>query len=95
MVVRFEPATKGTVFVGGLPIEALPNNEAGLQHASVTCCIAPDRDDEYRAELAAEISDALGTSDSSAFLYIEFRPTPLDHVHFSVGGHLQRADAEF
>ncbi|GAA3873287.1 hypothetical protein GCM10022243_43050 [Saccharothrix violaceirubra] len=92
VVVRFESTEEGTVYIGGMPVEALPYDD-GLRHAAVTCCVAPDRDEAYRAALAAEIGDALGLTAGTPFLYVEFRPTPLDQVHYGAAGKLRRADA--
>lgn len=92
VVVRFETAEEGTVFVGGLPFEALPHSDNGLRYASVICCVASDRDEYFRDGLAAEIADALGMTSGTPLLYVEFRPTPRNQVRFGVGGLLHRPD---
>ncbi|MDT8915990.1 hypothetical protein [Amycolatopsis sp. PS_44_ISF1] len=93
VVVRFEPTEEGTVFVGGMPVEALPHEEEGLHHASVVCCVSVGRDDTYYEELACVLADALGMTTGTPFLYLEFRPTPKESVYFGTGGRLRRADA--
>ncbi|GHJ42341.1 hypothetical protein [Streptomyces sp. TS71-3] len=93
VVVRFSAAEAGTLFSGGMPVDALPHDGAGLHHASVTACVGPDRDEEFRAALAEEITSALGAGEATAFLYIEFRPTDPALVHLADRGRLRRADA--
>jgi phenylpyruvate tautomerase PptA (4-oxalocrotonate tautomerase family) len=80
-IVRFTETQAGTVFSGGMPIDALPAGGSALRHASVTACIGPDRDDAFRAALAAEITDALGATDETPFLTVEFRPTRPSDVY--------------
>lgn len=64
VVVRFEPTEESTVFSGGMPVEALPHEGdaagPGPRHASVTCCVGPDRDDAFRDGLARCVTEALG-----------------------------------
>ncbi|MGV9296007.1 MULTISPECIES: hypothetical protein [Amycolatopsis] len=93
VVVRFEKTEEGTVFVGGMPIEALPHDSEGLHHASVVCCVSVGRDHVFYEELAAVLADALGMTAGTPFLYLEFRPTPKESVYFGVQGRLRRADA--
>lgn len=92
VVVRFESPDEVTVFSGGLPIEALPHDGTGPQHASVTCCVGPDRDEEFRAGLARCIADALGADSRTPFLYLEFRPTDPALVYLGGPEGLRRAD---
>lgn len=92
VVVRFIETPDSTVFSGGMPVDALPHGEKGLRHASVTCCVAPERDVEFRAALAEEIAAALDMTPDTPFLYIEFRPTPPGHVYVAHQGRLRRAD---
>ncbi|MFE7132313.1 hypothetical protein ACFVIM_15790 [Streptomyces sp. NPDC057638] len=94
VVVRFEPADEERVYVGGWPVAALPRpaEGAGLHHASVVCRVSPDRDEEFRAELAARIAEALGVSEHTPFFYLEFRPTSPSDVHIAAGGPLHRSD---
>ncbi|MDS1271520.1 hypothetical protein RIF23_14570 [Lipingzhangella sp. LS1_29] len=92
VIVRFPPTPEQTVFSGGMPMDTLPAGNGSLQHASVTCCVGPERDEGFRSGLAAEIADALGATKDTPFLYIEFRPTPRDHVYLWRRGELQRAD---
>jgi phenylpyruvate tautomerase PptA (4-oxalocrotonate tautomerase family) len=89
VVVRFTEVAPGTVFSGGFPLNALPAVDGPFRHATVTCCIGPDRDDDFRADLAAEIAAALGPV---SFLYIEFRPTQPSHVYVKRADRLTRAD---
>jgi hypothetical protein len=77
------------VFSGGLPVEAL----GGSLRATVTCCVGPDRDEAFRSDLAGEIAAALGMTRDTAFLHIEFRPTPPGNVYVARNGRLSRADA--
>jgi phenylpyruvate tautomerase PptA (4-oxalocrotonate tautomerase family) len=92
VVVRFSDSEPGRLFSGGLPVEALPHDGAGPQHASVTVCVGPTRDEEFRAALAEEIAAALGTTGTTPFLYIEFRPTDPALVHLGDPDGLRRAD---
>jgi hypothetical protein len=107
VVVRFTDLAANTLFSGGLPVDVLagrspaagsadsPRAAAGpktVRHASVTCCIGPDRDEAFRADLATEIAGALGLSERTAFLYIEFRPTSPAQVFLADRGELHRAD---
>jgi phenylpyruvate tautomerase PptA (4-oxalocrotonate tautomerase family) len=89
VVVRFTETAPGTVFSGGFPVDALPAADGPFRHAAVTCCLGPDRDDEFRSELATEIAAALGPV---SFLYIEFRPTPPSQVVIGSAAGLTRAD---
>ncbi|KFU78734.1 hypothetical protein SAMN04489729_0193 [Amycolatopsis lurida] len=93
VVVRFERTEEGTVFVGGLPIEALPHEDEGLHHASVVCCVSVGRDEAFYEELAAVLADSLGMTTGTPFFYLEFRPTPKESVYFGAEGRLRRADA--
>ncbi|MFI1016620.1 hypothetical protein [Streptomyces sp. NPDC020965] len=94
VVVRFETADEERVFTGGWPVAALPRpaDGDGLHHASVICCVSPDRDDEFRSALAAHISDALGVTPHSPFFYLEFRPTSPADVYIAAAGPLHRSD---
>jgi hypothetical protein len=94
VVVRFEPTEDGTVFSGGVPVEALPyeTDGSGLRHASVTVCVGPDRDDVFRDGLARCITEALGADARTPFCYLEFRPTSPSDVYLGAGGRLRRAD---
>ncbi|KNB50248.1 hypothetical protein [Streptomyces caatingaensis] len=92
VVVRFETPEEATVFSGGLPLEALPHDGTGIHHASVTCCVGPNRDEEFRAGLARCIAEALGAGDGTPFFYLEFRPTSPADVHLGGGRRLHRAD---
>lgn len=92
VVVRFVDTAEGSVFSGGTPVDALPQGASPYRHASVVCCVGTDRDETFRAELAGEISEALGTTEETPFLYIEFRPTSSSHVHTVHRGRMTRAD---
>ncbi|MFY1671568.1 hypothetical protein ACN27G_16575 [Plantactinospora sp. WMMB334] len=92
VVVRFEEQPEQTTFTGGLPLEALPHRPGVLRHAAVTCCVGPDRDERFRAGLAAEIADALGAGPDTPFFYLEFRPTSPADVYLAKRGVLRRAD---
>lgn len=92
VVVRFVDTPGGSVFSGGMPLDALPRGGSPLHHASVVCCVGADRDEEFRAALAGEIAAALGSTEDTPFLYIEFRPTRPGHVHLVRHGRLVRAD---
>jgi hypothetical protein len=91
-VVRFEDSADGSVYVGGLPVEALDPGAERPVHAEVTCCVGPDRDGDFRARLATEIARALPTGASMPFLYLEFRPTSPADVWIGRHGELRRAD---
>lgn len=92
VVVHFADHAPNTVFSGGMPIEALGADTAELRHASVVCQIGPDRDADFRTELAEEIVEALGAGQGTGFLYVEFQPTQPDHVHVWGANGLRRAD---
>ncbi|GGM13680.1 hypothetical protein GCM10010129_67170 [Streptomyces fumigatiscleroticus] len=91
VVVHFTAAEPGSLFTGGMPVEALPAAGPGLHHARVTVCVGPDRDHTFRSELAQEIAAALGMTEHTPFLYIEFRPTDPALVHLADGGRLKLA----
>ncbi|MFD3539184.1 hypothetical protein ACFWUQ_06740 [Streptomyces sp. NPDC058662] len=94
VVVRFEPVAEDRVFAGGWPVAALPRpaEGEGLHHASVLCCVSPDRDEEFRSQLAAHIAEALGVTVRSPFFYLEFRPTSPADVYIAAAGPLHRSD---
>lgn len=95
VVVRFTEDPPGSVFSGGVPLEALTPKQAepdGLHHAAVTCCVGPERDEPFREQLAAELANALGMTEQTPYLYIEFRPTSPRQVYLADGGRLRRAD---
>lgn len=92
VVLTFADHPPNTVFSGAMPVEALGSETAGLRHASVVCQVGPDRDERFRAELSAEVADALGADAGTGFLTIEFRSTRPDHVHVWRAGALHRAD---
>ncbi len=96
VVVRFEPTEESTVFSGGMPVEALPYegnaDSSGPRHASVTCCVGPDRDDAFRDGLARCVTEALGADARTPFCYLEFRPTSPADVYLGAGEGLRRAD---
>jgi hypothetical protein len=58
----------------------------------VICRVAPDRDEGFRAGLAAQIADALGVGPGTPFFYLEFRPTSSADVYLTRQGVLGRAD---
>jgi hypothetical protein len=91
VVVHFTAAEPNTLFSGGMPVEALPAAGEGLHHARVTVCVGPDRDEAFRAELAEEIAAALGMTEHTPFLHIEFRPTDPALVHLADQGRLRLA----
>lgn len=86
VVVRFEPMPDNCVYVAGMPVEGLAGNRDGVTHAVVTCCISPERDEDFRAGLAAEIAAALPGSSAMALLYLEFRPTDRSDVRVGRNG---------
>jgi hypothetical protein len=92
VVVRFVDTGADTVFTGAIPVDALPYGEDGLPFASVSCCVAPERDERFRTGLADAIAAALGATEDTPFLYIEFRPTAPSFVYYARRGHLVRAD---
>jgi phenylpyruvate tautomerase PptA (4-oxalocrotonate tautomerase family) len=94
IVVRFEDVGPGDVYTGGMPVEALARDHPGLAHASVSCCVSGDRDDEFRSGLAAEIAAALPGGTEMPFLYIEFRPTAAVDVWIARHGTVSRADGK-
>jgi phenylpyruvate tautomerase PptA (4-oxalocrotonate tautomerase family) len=91
VVVRFTEVPASTVFSGGMPVDVLPHSEHGLRYASVTVCVGPDRDENFRDALASEIAEALELHERTPFLYIEFRPTDPGHVYLAHQGTLRRA----
>ncbi|MEU1037953.1 hypothetical protein ACFYP4_11115 [Streptomyces sp. NPDC005551] len=91
VVVHFTTAEPHSLFSGGMSADALPAVEDGLHHARVTVCVGPDRDATFRSDLAEEIAAALGMTERTPFLYIEFRPTDPSLVHLADGGRLRLA----
>lgn len=94
VVVRFETADEQRVLAGGWPVASLPPRpaEGDLRHASVVCCISPERDEEFRAALAARIAHALGVTERTAFFYLEFRTASPSDVYIAAAGPLHRSD---
>jgi|GEM_PF-2267876 phenylpyruvate tautomerase PptA (4-oxalocrotonate tautomerase family) len=92
VIVQFTEIAPGTVFSGGLPLDALPGWRDGRCHAVVTCSIDPGRDQEFRTGLAAELARVLGPAQESVFLYIEFRLTPPGQVYLAGSSGPRRAD---
>lgn len=92
VVVRFEVADDSLVLTGGWPVNTLPTTPGELHHASVTVCIGPQRDEVFRADLAAHIAATLGLTERTAFFYLEFRTTPLSEVYVAAAGPLRRSD---
>ncbi|MEV0328172.1 hypothetical protein AB0H63_17245 [Micromonospora echinospora] len=78
VVVRFDPAPD--LYAGGWPVSG---------HTTVTCCVGPDRDGDFRAALAGHVAATLG---GTGFFYLEFRTTPPADVYVRVGHQLVRAD---
>ncbi|MFI9511226.1 hypothetical protein [Nocardia sp. NPDC052566] len=92
VVVRFGEDAANTVFSGGMPVDALHHSPDGLAQATVLCCVSPDRDEQFRRELATELAAALGMTEQTPFLHIEFRPTEPSLVYLASNGELTRAD---
>lgn len=93
VVVRFTEWPSRATFSGAMLVEDLPAaDDDGLSHASVECRVGPERDEEFRADLADEIAAALGLTHDTRFLYIEFRPTSPADVFIAGRGALRRAD---
>ncbi|HYN94074.1 MAG TPA: hypothetical protein VES42_09535 [Pilimelia sp.] len=78
VVVRFEPPAE--VYAGGWPV---------AEHTTVTCCVGPDRDEAFRAGLAAHVTATLG---GTGLVYLELRTTAPADVYVRAGGQLTRAD---
>jgi hypothetical protein len=91
-IVRFIDTLGDCVFSGAMPLEAMSHGDSPVHFASVVCCIGPDRDEHFRSRLAQEIAAALGATEDTPFLYIEFRPTHPSLAYFARGGRLVRAD---
>ncbi|RBM19448.1 hypothetical protein [Streptomyces sp. PT12] len=92
VVVRFVDTPPNSAFSGGMPLDALPQGDSQVRHASVVCCVGPERDERFREALADEVAQALGTTEQTPFLYVEFRPTPPAQVYLARAGRLTRAD---
>ncbi len=92
VIVRFADTGADTVYSGAMPLDALPRGDSPLQFAAVTCCVAPDRDEQFREQLAEQIAAALGVTEQTPFFYIEFRPTRPGDVYYARDGRLARAD---
>lgn len=93
VVVRFTELAANSLFTGGMAVEALDAGPTGVPHASIVCRIGPDRDEEFRADLAGEIAELLGFDSDTSFLYVEFRQTRPEHVYVGSNAELRRADA--
>ncbi|OLF07360.1 hypothetical protein BLA60_27710 [Actinophytocola xinjiangensis] len=92
VVIRFVDTGADTVFTGAVPVDALVRDADALPFASVTCCVGPDRDEWFRADLADEIAAALRVTEQTPFVHLEFRPTAPSLVYFARRGRLVRAD---
>jgi hypothetical protein len=92
VTVCFEEMTAGTVFSGGMPAEALAGPHAGPAAATVVCRVSPDRDGQFREELAREIVSTLPDGDAMPFVYVEFQPTAAGNVWIANHGQVWCAD---
>ena len=92
-IIRFADLPEDSVFVAGLPAAALPHEPGVPAHAAVSCQIGPERDEDFRARLATEITTALPDGDRIPFIYLAFRPTARADVWIGRHGQVQRADA--
>lgn len=92
VVVRFTVADLNLAFSGGLPVVAMRHPDAVCDAAWVTCCISPDRDDEFRSGLADRIAELLQVTRHTALFYVEFRPTDPRQVYLAGRSPLHRAD---
>lgn len=90
-VIRIEEQPAGSVFVGGLPAEALDGGGEAAPHASVTCQVGPDRDEAFRRRLAETIAGAMPGGDRMPFLYLDFRDTAPADVWIGRYGTVRRA----
>lgn len=91
-IIRFTEADPSLVHSGGMPLDAVADAAAEVPFAWVTCCVAPDRDEDFRTELAEQITAALGVCERTTLCYIEFRPTPPRLVRLVSDGTTSRAD---
>lgn len=96
VVIRFHAVPPDSVFAAGIALSS-PNrrsddaDERSVPFAMVSCCIAVERDADFRKNLALELQQALEIRDS-AFLYVRFEPVDRQNVFYSIAGHLVSAD---
>ena len=92
VTVCFEESPAGTVFSGGMPAEALAAGQGALPVATVLCRISPDRDQQFRHDLARELVRLLPGGEQMPLVYVEFlRAAPAD-VWIANHGQLWCAD---
>lgn len=91
VVTRFVDLPPGSLYSGALPVEALAREDAAIS-AMVTCCVAPERDTSFLADLADEIAGALGVTTNGPFLSVEFRPTSSAHVYVWRDNKMRRTE---
>lgn len=92
VIVKFADADPSGITSGGMPVGQSAGDDSDPRVAWVTCCLAPERDERFRADLAEQITETLGRSRTLDLCYIEFRPTPPSLVYTSHHGRLRRAD---
>jgi hypothetical protein len=76
VTVRFTPWPTGTVYSGGMPVDALIARHDpmdGPAAVSISCALDPARDETFRQELAEHLVSALGLGPSTPFFYLELR----------------------
>jgi len=76
VTVRFAPWPDGTVYSGGMPVDALiarHDPTDGPAAVSISCALDPARDEVFRQELAEQLVSALGLGSSTPFFYLELR----------------------
>lgn len=92
VTVCFEESPAGTVFSGGMPVEALAAGQDAPAVATVLCRISPDRDEQFRHNLAQELVRLLPGGEQMPLIYVEFqRAAPAD-VWIANHGRLWCAD---
>ncbi|MDO0929399.1 hypothetical protein QQY24_29795 [Streptomyces sp. TG1A-8] len=91
VVVSFHAAEPMAYFAGGMPLTTYEDGtgqDRRARWASVVCHVHPDRDHDYRTELAHEIGEALGLDPDGAHLTVRFQPTQPDRVFYLEAGSM-------
>ena len=102
VVIRFHIAPPDSIFAAGVALDknnrksaniTLLPSKSNIPFAMITCCIATERDSEFRAGLAHELQQALDIREPN-FLYVRFEALDRKDVFYSVSGRLVNADKQ-
>jgi phenylpyruvate tautomerase PptA (4-oxalocrotonate tautomerase family) len=91
VIVRFVDIADDA-YVGGIPA-SFAYRDRPQPLATAVCCIAAERDQEFRRGLAGVLAECLDVQNRTGLLHIEFRPTARDDVVLASQAELSFASA--